>query len=184
VLVENGYNYHWIRKALPDDVLVTHELAVTDVVRAIKREAAQADYDVSIRDELSLKEEKTKRRKTTYPDLLVSIRVLLNKRPTRQEIALEVDNSTIPPYRVVEKARKLNHMTVYLCMTTQRIDSLRRAFSDTRDEKLWNRLAFGLLSDFTGKVFLGTTLINVAGQTGTFLPEGATVKRREAPKAH
>ena len=183
VLVESGYDYHWIRKALPDEYRVTHELAVTEVVRAIKREAGQIDYDVSIRDEMSLKEEKTRRKKTTYPDLLVSIRIVVNKRVTKQEIAIEVDNSTIPPYRVVEKARKLGHMTVYLCMTTQRIDALRRAFSYTGDEKLCNKLVFGLLSDFSSKVFLGTTLINVSGQTGTFFPEETTTaKRREVPK--
>lgn len=168
VLVLDGYAREHIRITLPHKYGVTHELAVSDIVRAIKREAGAVHYGFSIKDENALRSE-SKNRRGRFPDLLVTISIPRRQEaPLKKVLALEFDNSTEDPDYVVAKARGLAQKkklpSLILCREPQRIERLRRKFDELAKEDLRLMVFFSLLNDFTSKGFVGTKWLTIDGR--------------------
>ncbi|HAM50601.1 MAG TPA: hypothetical protein DCP92_07855 [Nitrospiraceae bacterium] len=168
ILVQDGYAREHIRMNLPHKYGVTHELAVTGVVRSIKREAGAIHYGFSIKDENTLRSE-SKNRRGRFPDLLVTINVpRSHEGAVRKVLALEVDNSTEDPAYVVAKARGLAQKkklpSLILCNDSRRIEELRRKFAELGKETLRLMVFFSLLNDFTSKGFAATRWLTIDGR--------------------
>jgi hypothetical protein len=168
ILVQDGYAREHIRMVLPHKYGVTHELAVSDIVRSIKREAGTVHYGFSIKDENTLRSE-SKNRRGRFPDLLVTIYVPRRQEPPLKKVlALEFDNDTEDPDYVVAKARGLARKkklpSLILCNEPKRIEKLRRKFDELADENLRRMVFFSLLSDFTSKGFVGTKWLTIDGR--------------------
>jgi hypothetical protein len=168
VLVQDGYAREHIRMVLPHKYGVTHELAVSDIVRSIKREAGAVHYGFSIKDENTLRSE-SKNRRGRFPDLLVTLYVPRRQEsPLKKVLALEFDNSTEDPDYVVAKAQGLANKkklpSLILCRDSQRIEKLRRRFDELAKEDLRLMVFFSLLSDFISKGFVGTRWLTIDGR--------------------
>jgi len=168
ILVQDGYAREHIRMTLPHKYGVTHELAVSDIVRSIKREAGAVHYGYSIKDENTLRSE-SKNRRGRFPDLLVTISIPRRQEaPLKKVLALEFDNSTEDPDYVVTKARGLAQKkqlpSLILCKDSQRVEKLRRKFDELAKEDLRLMVFFSLLHDFTSKGFVGTKWLTIDGR--------------------
>ena len=168
ILVQGGYAREHIRMTLPHKYGVTHELAVCDIVRSIKREAGAVHYGFSIKDENTLRSE-SRNRRGRFPDLLVTIYVPRRQEaPLKKVLALEYDNSTEDPDYVVAKARGLAQKkklpSLILCKDSQRIEKLRGRFDELAKEDLRVMVFFSLLNDFTSKGFVGTKWLTIDGR--------------------
>lgn len=160
VLVNMGYMVEMIRTTLPESYFVTHELAVTAVVRKLKRESYSEGYELSFKDENTLKAEakslKNRKRKS-YPDLLVRAR----KKDVLKEFAIEIDNGTIPVNDVVKKLKDSKTVTIVLCMEQKRINALRAGFAAQEIYDI--PVCFGFLADFYKTGIFGTEFTSVGG---------------------
>lgn len=148
VLVNNGYARERIRAGLPNDYMVSHEIAVTETIRVIKRDANKAQYSFSIFDESTLKKiaEGPKQNKV-FPDLLVKLTFDVSGENIVKTIAIEFDNGTIHAIDVLKKVKTMNRPTLILCNTTERINTLRRVFLKANDNTLNKQVCFGLLHE-------------------------------------
>lgn len=174
-LVTQGYAVERIRTNMPSELTVAHEMAVTDVVRAIKRESARYQYDFTFLDENTLKEMyRGKRKKIVYPDLLVNLVFNTRPEPTKKQLAVEIDNSTILASKLFEKMKKMKWTTLMLCTTTMRINVLRKKFMI--DEDLYGKVFFALLSEFCPKGFIGTSWMTIDGGNATILSPNLDMK--------
>lgn len=168
ILVQDGYSREHIRMILPHKYGVTHELAVSEIVRSIKREAGTVHYGFSIKDENTLRSE-SKNRRGRFPDLLVTLFVPRRQEaPLKKVLAMEFDNSTEDPDYLVAKAQGLavkeRLPSLILCRENQRIEKLRRRFDELAGKELRLMVFFSLLSDFTSKGFVGTKWLTIDGR--------------------
>jgi hypothetical protein len=171
ILVKNGYARERIRSGLPSDYTVSHEIAVTETIRAIKKEAAKMQYSFSIFDESTLKKiaDRPKPNKV-FPDLLVKLTFDVSGEQKAKTIAIEFDNGTIHAIDVVRKVKALNRPTIILCNITERINTLRRVFANANDNTLNNQVCFGLLhEDFYHNGLMRSNFISVSGKRASII---------------
>lgn len=169
LLAKAGYPAGGLRAALPDDAAVAHEMLVTDVVRAIKREGFRL-YEYQLADRNILKQASGGiKRSHAYPDL--HVRLTLNVNGTRhiKTYDIEVDNTTALPVHAIRKVGGLSHTTLVLCSVAQRIDALKRALAASEARGISGRVFFCLLPDFIKNGFAGTDWIDVNGKKITLI---------------
>lgn len=174
VLTGMGYAVERIRAGLPGKPFVTHELAVTDVVRRIKREGAELKFEYVFTDERTLRQmSKGLRRRKLYPDLFVKLSWSEGSEKKRLTLNIEVDNSTILARYVIGKVKRMAFPTLILCMTRDRIEILKKAselewkgMSEKEKDAFYRKIFFGLISDFTGRQggFAGTNWETFKGE--------------------
>lgn len=165
ILVKKGYARERIRTGLPSAHTVSHEIAVTETIRVIKREAAKAQYSFSIFDESTLKviADGPKPNKV-FPDLLVKLTFEVSGEQKTKTIAIEFDNGTRHAMDVLKKTKALNRPTLILCNITERINTLRRVFENANDNTLNKQVCFGLLhEDFYHNGLMRSNFISVSG---------------------
>ncbi len=162
VLNSIGYLPEHVRLGLPDKSEASHEIAVTSIVRAIKKEANKTGYGFSIMDEKTLKQRFQKTKGQAFPDLLVKLILNVAGAEKEKAIYIEYDNGTIYAAEVLEKVIKQHRFTMILCATTERLNALKRIFSKA-DEWVNTNVVFCLLSDFYENGFLGTSFITPQG---------------------
>lgn len=156
VLTEMGHMAEMVRHNLPQPFFVTHELAVTDIVRMIKKESYNRGFELVFLDENILKTtSKENKKKANYPDLLLKMR----KKEIYKEVAIELDNGTIVVADIVKKLKDTKTVTVVLCMVQKRIDAIRAGFLSRGIET--TPVCFGLLSDFLKTGLFGTEFITI-----------------------
>lgn len=125
ILCEHAdYKIESIRMALPPKSRVSHDLQVTDVVRAIKREGGRFPYEYLIMDEDWLRKTAQKK-KQSFSDLFARVRLNIGGKETPGNFHIEIDNNTIAPLYVKEKVRKMIYPTLILCTTSKRKENLR-----------------------------------------------------------
>jgi hypothetical protein len=165
ILVKNGYARERVRTGLPSAHTVSHEIAVTETIRAIKRESAKAQYSFSILDESTLKVFAVgPKPNKVFPDLLVKLTFEVSGEQKTKTIAIEFDNGTRHAMNVLEKTKALNRPTLILCNITERINTLRRVFENANDNTLNKQVCFGLLhEDFYHNGLMRSNFISVSG---------------------
>jgi hypothetical protein len=165
-LVRQGYAIERIRWGLPHPTFAVHELAITEIVRTIRREAAKQLYDFSIFDEKVLR--KIAPDAKSYPDLIVKLVFNIAGKRIEKSLAIEYDNGTQYAIDVVQKIRNIKYPVIILSKTSDRIDVLKRVFSKA-DEKLNNRVFFGLLTEFYKSGLLNTEFTTASGKVGKII---------------
>ena len=170
LLAKAGYPAGGLRAELPDDCSVAHEMSVTDVVRAVKREGFRL-YEYQMADRNILEQAYAgKKRSHAYPDL--HVRLTLDQSGKRQTRVydIEIDDCTMLPLQVVGRAGMMSHTTLVLCLTAQRVDALRRALAASEDRgRLSGRIFFCMLSDFIKSGFAGTEWTDADGNKTTLI---------------
>lgn len=172
-LVMHGYAIERIRWGLPDPAYAVHEMAVTEIVRAIRRESARHLYDFSIFDEVALKTIAPSAK--VFPDLLVKLVFNVGGKEIEKRIAIEYDNGTEYAVNLVNKIKRLidKYPVIILSRTSERIDTLKKVFSKisntTKDENLKLKVFFALLEEFYRSGFLNTTFTNCENKKGKIL---------------
>ena len=162
---EKAYEMEKIRTAIPSVHTVAHELAVTDVVRTIKRESIDLNYDLKYADEALVKKMHAFWKiKGPQPDLLVVIDLSRAGRPDVRTFAVEVDMGTQLKVSILDKVEKMQYRTLMLCSRKPRIDKLMIAFAP--HEKLHSKIAFANLHDFCTRRggLIGTDFITPDGR--------------------
>lgn len=187
-----GYRVETIRMGLPPDSRVSHDLQVSDTVRAIKREGGRFPYDYFIVDE-DWQRKTAQKKRQAFSDLLVLVRLDIKGKETKSSFHIEIDNNTIAPIYVKEKVRKMTNPTLILCTTSRRKEILQFLFKhdydiavgleeidktpdknikkvnskkDKYQDKNLKNVFFALTSDFcasNGGGFLNTKLENIVG---------------------
>ncbi len=150
MLIESGWHYQKIRGILPNNFTIAHELAVTAIVRAIKKESKRSQYDYRLHDENSLKKVSGGSNKGEfYPDLLVKVMLTISGEQKDKYYYIEYDNGTIPTRDILKKSIKMNSINIFfICATTERMDKLRAGVMNAPvKEKLIKKVFFGLLED-------------------------------------
>lgn len=168
VLVSAGYMREHVRLGLPDKIEVSHEIAVTSIVRAIKKEASKTGYGFSIMDEKTLKQRFRKSKGRKFPDLLVRLIFNIAGAEKEKDIYVEYDNSTTYAVEVLEKVVEHKNVTLILCPTSERLNTLKRVFGKS-DDWVNANVIFGLLSDFYETGFLGTNFTTPQGDKATII---------------
>lgn len=156
VLAEMGHMPEMVRHNLPQSFFVAHDLAVTDIVRMIKKESYNKGFELVYMDESVLKtESKGGKKKAIYPDLLLKMK----KKDMYKEVAIELDNGTILVANIVKKLKDTKTVTVVLCMIQKRIDVLRAGFLTRGIDAI--PVCFGLLSDVLRTGLFGTEFTTI-----------------------
>lgn len=166
ILVQNGYAVERIRWGLPHPALAVHELAVTEIVRTIRRDAAKNLYDFSIFDEKILR--KIAPEAKSYPDLIVKLVFNVAGKTIEKNIAIEYDNGTQYAIDMVQKVRNIKYPVIILSRTADRINVLKKVFLKAED-KLHNRVFFTLLSEFYKAGLLNSEFTTVTGKIGKII---------------
>lgn len=192
VLTRNGINTVNVRYALPSRFTVAHELEVTDAVKTLMQESAVYGYALKIEDENAMKSaSKGVKGKLLYPDLHVITQFILHGEKSTSHTALEIDNNTIPPDQVAEKAKKIYEgqkwNVLILTTTRERMEKLKRAVAVIleRDKKLaqnsesmeliqktYRAIFFGTQADFSAKGLIGMADVfsKADGKIGSIAP--------------
>lgn len=98
---EKNYSIETIRCTLPAPFHVTHELEVTGIIRAIKKENCRSNYEVKIMDENALKATAITRNVfKAYSDLTLAITFPSGK---TVHITVEMDNGSFLAKDMIEK---------------------------------------------------------------------------------
>lgn len=172
-----------IRRQLPTPNAVSHEIAVTGIVRAVKNEAYRSRCGISVIDEIALKKANSQvGNGKAYPDLLVYLRW---SDQLRHKYAIEIDSSTVPHRDMIYKLTNITAHTLHLCKTMDRVNELRtiyhkmakeNPYEDQTTAKLFKELpertVFGILSDFQNKAVLGNQFVSMKGDLVEIVPEG------------
>ena len=163
LLVRSGYPAGSVRSALPDELTITREMHITDIVRTIKREGSHL-YEYQLTERNIIKKLMQGKKASAYPDL--HARLVFESRGNRtvRLFDIKVDSGIEIPAVIVEESRGLPHSILVLTAFDWRIDALRRAFAAFGDRKLQDRVIFGLLPDFTRNGFAGTGWSDVRGE--------------------
>jgi len=192
VLAKNGINTVNTRHTLPNRFTVAHELEVTDAVKTLIQESVVYGYALKIEDENALKSaSKGVKEKLLYPDLHVITQYVLRGKKFTLHTAIEIDNNTIPPDQVAEKAKKiyesLKWNVLLLSTTRERIEKLKRAVAVIleRDKRLahnsekmelmlktYQAIFFGTQADFSAKGLIGMADVftKADGRVGSIAP--------------
>lgn len=177
-----GYTRDKIRQGLPSPLMVTHDLMVTEVVRAIKREGSQLCYDYQIFDDKMIKTIDFKKNYHAIPDLAVGLKFIINKEHKIRTVAVEVDNDTEVPARVFRKVlqHRVEPLVLFICPTLKRLGALQsymgRQGEFTRTLRSQNVITvkdsvyFAVFSDFCEHGFFETDFRNVFGRSESFMP--------------
>ncbi len=193
-LRKQGVCTDYCRLQFPSRATIAHELQVVEVVRTIRKEMDNYRLKHRIEDEYALKKRtRGPRRKAGYPDLRLTIE--LKRAPHRivKDLAIEIDNSTIPAARVIDKAMQIWDAyawpTMLLCTTTVRIDRLRDQLNEWVAQELeraaarrktvapdaaramQNRVFFALTSDFIRQGVLGISWERADGLKANLVPD-------------
>lgn len=198
----DGYSINHIICSLPGQSFISHDFQVRHAVVAIKTEANSAGYEYSIYDEYKMRKLYIKK---TYPDLFVRFVLDVGSRQFIRRYNIEIDNSTIPPDKVVEKVKKADESTIMLCPNSQRLEELRSCFfkeavlekekmerktirgsgnTDQTQSALANKVVFAIGNDFARGGFLQTKFASISGQAVEIIPEdlqGKIVIRKNRP---
>jgi len=166
ILVQNGYAVERIRWGLPHPAFAVHELAVTEIIRTIRRDAAKNLYDFSIFDEKVLK--KIAPDAKGYPDLIVKLVFNVAGKTIEKSIAIEYDNGTQYAIDIVQKVRNIKYPVIILSRTLDRIGVLKKVFLKA-EEKLHNRVFFALLNEFYKAGLLNSEFTTVNGKIGKII---------------
>jgi hypothetical protein len=172
-LTKVGYTRDKIRLGLPPPLLVTHELMVTDVVRALKREGSQLSYDYQILDDRAIKSIDVLKKYGSIPDLSVALRFIVDNEHKRRLIAIEVDNDTEIPPVIFNKLikHKVEPIILITCKSLKRLDNLQTYLhKQVAYAAVMEKVFFAILSDFCKNGFFDTDFINVRGNGETFMP--------------
>jgi hypothetical protein len=165
ILAESGYPPEKIRGVLPNDYTVSHELAVTSIVRAIKKESEKSNYECQIYDETTLKTIAGGVSKSEfYPDLHVTLKFSMGGEQRNKAVSIEYDNGTLMVSRILKKAREQKGSVIFICATTKRMDDLRSFIGSANDaSELRKRVFFGLLEDIYSNGILGANFQTLVG---------------------
>ena len=175
-LIAKGVPRKQMRLGLPGKFMVTHELALTDIIRAIDRESSSQQYEWGLVDEKELKSRTGGSGKgMVYPDLIVRLIFKIAGEEKIKSIAVEYDNSTMKALDVYEKVKALSRNTLMLCKDTRRVNELRKAMDYALSEdslyidRISRKVFFGLLSDFYQNGFLRTEFVFIDGSKALVL---------------
>lgn len=165
ILAESGYPPEKIRGVLPNDYTVSHELAVTSIVRAIKKESEKSNYECQIYDETTLKTMAGGVSKSEfYPDLHVTMKFSMGGEQRNKAVSIEYDNGTLMVSRILRKAREQKGSVIFICATTKRMDDLKSFIGSANDAaELSNKVFFGLLEDIYSNGILGANFHTLKG---------------------
>lgn len=165
ILAESGYPPEKIRGVLPNDYTVSHELAVTSIVRAIKKESEKSNYECQIYDETTLKTIAGGVSKSEfYPDLHVKLKFSMGGEQRNKAVSIEYDNGTLLISKILKKAREQKGAVIFICATTKRMDDLKSFIGSANDaSELRKRVFFGLLEDIYSNGILGANFQTLVG---------------------
>jgi DNA-binding PadR family transcriptional regulator len=153
-----------IRMNLPASHTVDHELAVSSVLRTLKKESSWLECELQFIHEDALRQSTTTaRKKQNFPDLFVSIRNAENL----AVIQFEVDMGSIPPRQILAKTKEFKELTIFLCQSKTRIAQLQRMFEE-QSAKFNRTVFFADLEQFCreNSGISGTDLISIGNIRG------------------
>lgn len=134
-LIKSNLSIEFWRQEFYGKYTVSHDLQVTSVVRKVRQEMIDNNIPHGIEDEISLKKKwMGGKRKKVFPDLYLKLILPMPAGKTRTlNLAIEIDNDTLPSLRVAEKVGELFKQkgwpTMLLCNTKKRMDELLRRYS-------------------------------------------------------
>lgn len=171
-LVKAGYPAGSLRTRLPDDFALEHEMLVTDAVRAIKREGART-YEFQLTDKHVLREVFSDSKKNrVFPDLHVRLALDIKDKTVFRSFDIEIDDITVLPAKVIERAAGFKKPFLILCTLAQRITALKRTFAAYGNPGMSEQVFFGMLQIFVERGFSGTDWINAKGEKVSILNIG------------
>ena len=166
-----GYTRDKIRIGLPGQFFVAHELMVTDIVRAVKREASQLRYDFQIYDENTIRALDFGKKHKSFPDLVVILRFIVDGQYKMRTVAVEIDNDTEVPAAVfVKMIKHIEPIILVLCPTSQRIVKLQQFIIKQTDFDLMHKVFFGNVNDFSANGFFDSELLTIVNSPANFIP--------------
>jgi hypothetical protein len=198
----HGYKVNHIRNMLPSPDKGTHEMLVTSLVRAVRREALRNDFDLDYEDENWLKSTLGGPKKgMSYPDLYVKLVFKMGGGLRHAaHLGLEIDNLSMSHRRMFDKARYIFQERKWynMILSNKRIrcDSLQQSFFKYVDqeirraskmgkqgspENLYRCAYFTTTGNFITKGILSTKWLTIGGTEMEIIPANAEA-RKDATK--
>lgn len=153
-LISNlNYEPERIRTHIVKKDNLAHELIITEIVKAIKKEESKALYEVNfLYDDHYQRQLSTREKGVLFPDLCVSISTSIG---TKYTYYIEVDTGKRSSKLLVEKIKYYKHKILLITPTSKRRSTLQNSIISSNDESLIPRIGLAVFGDIVKDGLVG-----------------------------